>query len=63
VPEATNHSGCHILSRKYFVSQMRNLRFQPAVGSGKSRIASRNAFDCGAKTLGCAREIDRGPLN
>lgn len=45
-------------TKVYLVSEMRDLRFQPEIGSGKSRRASRIAFDYGAKTIGFAEDIE-----
>jgi len=45
-------------TRAYLVQEMRDLRFQPEVGSARSRRASRIAFDYGAKTISFAPEID-----
>ena len=45
-------------SKTYLVPEMRDLRFQPETGSGKSRRASRIAFDYGAKTVTFAHEIE-----
>jgi len=45
-------------TRTYLVSEMRDLRFQPELGAGKGRSASRIAFDYGAKTFAFAEEID-----
>jgi hypothetical protein len=45
-------------AKSYRVGEMRNLRFQPEVSVGKSRIASRIAFDYGAKTAGFGAGID-----
>jgi hypothetical protein len=45
-------------ARSYLVREMRNLRFQPASGVGKSRRASRIAFDYGAKTVGFGADLD-----
>ena len=49
-------------SKTYLVREMRDLRFQPEVGSGKSRRASRIAFDYGAKTISFALDIERQRL-
>lgn len=45
-------------SKIYIVSQVRDLRFQPEVSGGKSRRASRIAFDYGARTISLAEEIE-----
>jgi len=45
-------------ARSYLVREMRNLRFQPASGAGRSRRASRIAFDYGAKTVGFGADLD-----
>jgi hypothetical protein len=42
---------------------MHALRFQPEIGSGKRRNASRIAFDYGAKTLAFAEEIEEAEAN
>jgi hypothetical protein len=39
------------LGKQYLASEMRDLRFQPEVGSGRSHRYSRVAFDYGAKTV------------
>ena len=46
------------LAKSYVVREMRNLRFQPATGAGKSRRASRIAFDYGAKTITFGADLD-----
>jgi len=46
------------LTRAYLVREMRDLRFQPEMGTGKRRRASRIAFDYGAKTITFAQEIE-----
>lgn len=46
------------LAKSYLVREMRNLRFQAAAGAGKGRIASRIAFDYGAKTVTFGADID-----
>jgi hypothetical protein len=45
-------------AKAYIVREMRDLRFQPEVGSGRSRRASRIAFDYGAKTISFAQDIE-----
>jgi hypothetical protein len=45
-------------SKSYLVREMRDLRFQPETGGGRSRRTSRIAFDYGAKTVGFAQEIE-----
>jgi hypothetical protein len=40
------------VTQSYRASEMRNLRFQPDASSGKTRIASRIAFDYGDKVFG-----------
>jgi len=39
------------LGKQYLASEMRDLRFQPEVGSGRSHRYSRVAFDYGSKTV------------
>jgi hypothetical protein len=46
------------LENTYLVSEMRDLRFQPEVGGGRSRRASRITFDYGAKTIRFGEGID-----
>ena len=46
------------LAKSYVVREMRNLRFQPATGAGKSRRASRIAFDYGVKTITFGADLD-----
>jgi hypothetical protein len=46
------------LSKGYLVRDMRDLRFQPEVGAGRGRRASRIAFDYGAKTIGFAQDVE-----
>lgn len=45
-------------NKSYLVREMRDLRYQPETGSGKSRRTSRIAFDYGAKTISLAQEIE-----
>jgi hypothetical protein len=45
-------------SRSYLAPEIRNLRFQPEMGAGRSRRASRIAFDYGAKTISFGRDVD-----
>jgi hypothetical protein len=45
-------------AKSYRAEQIRNLRFQPALGVGKGRVASRIAFDYGAKTIMFGADID-----
>lgn len=46
------------LAKSYQVREMRNLRFQPEAGVGKSHRASRIAFDYGAKTVTFGADLD-----
>jgi hypothetical protein len=46
------------VTRTYLVSEMRDLRFQPEMGGGRSRRASRIAFNYGAKTISFGEEIE-----
>lgn len=46
------------LAKSYIVREMRNLRFQPATGAGKSRRASRIAFDYGANTITFGADLE-----
>jgi len=46
------------VTKTYLVSEIRNLRFQPGTGGGRSRLRSRIAFDYGAKTVRFAWDID-----
>jgi hypothetical protein len=48
------------LAKSYIVREMRNLRFQPATGAGKSRRASRIAFDYGANTITFGADLEEG---
>lgn len=50
-------------ARSFSVPEMRNLRFVPGSGSGKSRRASCIAFDYGAKTVRLAHEIEEAEGN
>jgi len=45
-------------SKSYLVHEMRDLRFQPETGGGRSRRASRIAFDYGAKTISFGQEVE-----
>jgi hypothetical protein len=45
-------------TRTYRLSEIKNLRFQPGTGGGRSRLRSRIAFDYGAKTVRFAWDID-----
>jgi len=38
--------------KSYVAREIRNLRFQPAQATGRSRVASRIAFDYGSRTIG-----------
>ena len=46
------------LTRTYLSHAMRDLRYKPEIGSGRSRRASCIAFDYGAKTVRFASDID-----
>jgi len=46
------------LAKSYQVREMRNLRFQPEAGVGKSHRASRIAIDYGAKTVTFGADLD-----
>jgi hypothetical protein len=46
------------LAKSYLVREMHDLRFQAASGVGKSRRASRIAFDYGAKTVTFGADIE-----
>ncbi len=46
------------LAKTYLSNGMRDLRFQPEVGAGKRRRASRIAFDYGAKTISFAEDVE-----
>ena len=41
-------------------TEMRNLRFIPAHGSGKQHVASRLAFEFGTKTIRFATDLEDG---
>jgi hypothetical protein len=45
-------------TKAYLVREIRDLRYQPEVGAGRSRRASRIAFDYGAKTVSFATEVE-----
>jgi hypothetical protein len=45
-------------TKSYVVREMRDLRYQPELGTGRGRKASQIAFDYGAKTVRFARDIE-----
>lgn len=50
-------------SKQYLLSEVRDLRFQPETGGGKSHSESRLAFDYGAKTISFGEGIEEGEAN
>jgi hypothetical protein len=51
------------LSKRYSLSEIRDLRFRPETGGGKSHQDSCIAFDNGAKTITLGDGIDEGEAN
>ena len=51
------------LSKQYSILEIRDLRFQPEMGGGKSHRDSCIAFDYGAKTITFGDGIDEGEAN
>jgi hypothetical protein len=49
--------------KEYLTSEMRDLRFQPEIGSGRRRRNSRIAFDYGAKTFSFGERLDEAEAN